>query len=194
LGADGLPQAAWGLFGKAPSGWARVQAICDYVHRVITFDYEKASPTKSAFNAFEEDSGVCRDFAHLAVSLCRCMNIPARYCAGYLGDMGATPPMFPSATLLATIGWRDSEPGPKSWPILPWQREGEEDMTKAKARQRAKAKASQKVRKREAAADRPGPKIRPGQFDPGASSIKGPRVHANTKNFAGARRGAARSR
>ncbi len=67
-------------------------------------------------------------------------------------------------------------------------------MTKAKARQRAKAKAAQKARKREANADRPGPKIQPGQFDPGASSIKGPRVNANVKNFAGTKRGAARSR
>ena len=69
-----------------------------------------------------------------------------------------------------------------------------EDMTKAKARQRAKAKAAQKARKREASADRPGQIVQPGQFDPGASSIKGPRVNANVRNFAGAKRGAARSR
>jgi len=92
---DRLSQTAWDLFGKAPSGWARVQAICDYVHQAITFDYEKAYPTKSAFNAFEEGSGVCRDFAHLAVAFCRCMNIPARYCTGYLGDMGVPPPYGP---------------------------------------------------------------------------------------------------
>jgi hypothetical protein len=67
-------------------------------------------------------------------------------------------------------------------------------MTKAKARQRAKAKAGQKARKREAAADHPGQKIRPGQFDPGAGSQKSPRMNANTKNFGGAKRGAARSR
>ena len=67
-------------------------------------------------------------------------------------------------------------------------------MTKAKARQRAKAKAGQKVKKREAAADQPGQKVRPGQFDPGAGSIKGLDVNATAKNFAGARRGAARSR
>jgi len=92
---DRLSQAAWDLFGKSPSGWARVQGICDYVHKLITFDYEKAYPTKSAFNAFEEGSGVCRDFAHLAVAFCRCMNIPARYCTGYLGDMGVPPPYGP---------------------------------------------------------------------------------------------------
>lgn len=92
---DRLSQATWDLFGKTPSGWARVQAICDYVHKLITFDYEKAYPMKSAFNAFEEGSGVCRDFAHLAVAFCRCMNIPARYCTGYLGDMGVPPPYGP---------------------------------------------------------------------------------------------------
>lgn len=67
-------------------------------------------------------------------------------------------------------------------------------MTKAKARERAKAKAAQKAKKREAKPDQPGQKIRPGQFDAGTSSIKGPRVNANTKNFGGARRGAVRSR
>jgi len=71
---------------------------------------------------------------------------------------------------------------------------GDEDMTKAKARQRAKAKAALKARKQDAAADRPGRDIHPGQFDPGAGSIKGPHANAGAKNFAGARRGAARSR
>ncbi len=88
---DRLSQTAWDLFGKTPEGWARVQTICDYVHSAISFDYEKAYPTKSAFNALEEGVGVCRDFTHLAVAFCRCMNIPARYCTGYLGDMGVPP-------------------------------------------------------------------------------------------------------
>lgn len=92
---DRLSQAAWDLFGKSPTGWARVQAICDYVHHFITFDYEKAYPTKSAFDAFQEGSGVCRDYAHLAVAFCRCMNIPARYCTGYLGDIKVPPPYGP---------------------------------------------------------------------------------------------------
>ncbi len=92
---DRLSQIAWDLFGTTEQGWARVQAICDYVRNAITFDYEKAYPTKSAFNAFEERVGVCRDFTHLAVTLCRCMNIPARYCTGYLGDMGVPPPYGP---------------------------------------------------------------------------------------------------
>jgi transglutaminase-like putative cysteine protease len=93
---DRLSQVAWDLFDKTPSGWARVQAICDYVHQVITFDYEKACPMKSAFNAFEEGAGVCRDFAHLAVAFCRYRNIPARYCTGYLSDMGVPPPHGPA--------------------------------------------------------------------------------------------------
>ena len=89
---DRLAQAAWKLFGQSPPGWTRVQAICDYVHNHITFGYEHARSTKTAWEAFNEGTGVCRDYAHLAIALCRCMNIPARYCTGYLGDMGMPPP------------------------------------------------------------------------------------------------------
>jgi transglutaminase-like putative cysteine protease len=85
---DRLTGLAWSLFGGGPTGWARVQAIVDYVHHHITFGYEHARPTKSAYDAHVEGRGVCRDYAHLAVALCRCMNIPARYCTGYLGDIG----------------------------------------------------------------------------------------------------------
>lgn len=85
---DRLMNAAWSLFSGTPEGWPRVQAICDFVHSHIRFDYMRASPTKSAFNVYDERQGVCRDFAHLAVTFCRCMNIPARYCTGYLGDLG----------------------------------------------------------------------------------------------------------
>jgi transglutaminase-like putative cysteine protease len=92
---DKLSQVAWDLFGKMPEGWPRVQAICDYVHRHIAFGYEHASPSKSAFDAFLQAKGVCRDFAHLAIALCRCMNIPARYCTGYLSDIGVPPPYAP---------------------------------------------------------------------------------------------------
>ena len=84
---DRLSDIAWKLFSNTPLGWPRVQAICDFVHNHITFGYEHASPTKTAFDAFNERRGVCRDFAHLAIALCRCMNIPARYCTGYLGDI-----------------------------------------------------------------------------------------------------------
>ena len=89
---DELSNVAWKLFGPIPGGWQRVQAICDFVHNHITFDYQDARSTRTALQAYNERSGVCRDFAHLAVTFCRCMNIPARYCTGYLGDMGETPP------------------------------------------------------------------------------------------------------
>jgi transglutaminase-like putative cysteine protease len=89
---DRLSDAAWKLFEKTKPGWQRVQAICDFVHHHITFGYEHARPTMTAFEVFTEGKGVCRDFAHLAIAFCRCMNIPARYCTGYLGDMGVPPP------------------------------------------------------------------------------------------------------
>jgi transglutaminase-like putative cysteine protease len=89
---DLLSTKAWELFGGTKPGWPRVQAICDFVHQHITFGYEHSSPTKSAFQVFHEQKGVCRDYAHLAVAFCRCMNIPARYCTGYLGDIGMPPP------------------------------------------------------------------------------------------------------
>lgn len=86
-----LSTVAWNLFGNAVSGWARVQSICDFVNRHITFGYQFARPTKTASEAFHERLGVCRDYAHLAIALCRCVNIPARYCTGYLGDIGVPP-------------------------------------------------------------------------------------------------------
>jgi transglutaminase-like putative cysteine protease len=92
---DRLSDTAWQLFGKSPTGWARVQAICDYVHGHLTFGYEHARRTKTAVEAFQERTGVCRDYAHLAITFCRCMNIPARYCTGYLGDIGTPPPYGP---------------------------------------------------------------------------------------------------
>jgi transglutaminase-like putative cysteine protease len=92
---DRLSQTAWNLFEHVPPGWARVQAICDYVHNHIAFDYMDARVTRTALEAFEERIGVCRDYTHLAVAFCRCMNIPARYCTGYLGDIGMPPPYGP---------------------------------------------------------------------------------------------------
>jgi len=89
---DVLTPIAWDLFGHTPPGWSRVQAICDFVHNHIRFDYQLARPTRTALEAYNEGVGVCRDYAHLAVAFCRCMNIPARYCTGYLGDMGTPPP------------------------------------------------------------------------------------------------------
>jgi transglutaminase-like putative cysteine protease len=89
---DVLSDAAWRLFGQTPMGWARVQAICDFVNQHITFDYATARPTRTAWEAYNEQRGVCRDFAHLAVAFCRAMNIPARYCTGYVSDIGLPPP------------------------------------------------------------------------------------------------------
>jgi transglutaminase-like putative cysteine protease len=85
---DKLSGMAWSQFGGTPEGWARVQAIVDYTHERIRFDYQRADATRSAHDAFMQREGVCRDFAHLAITLCRCMNIPARYATGYLGDIG----------------------------------------------------------------------------------------------------------
>jgi transglutaminase-like putative cysteine protease len=85
---DRLSDTAWSLFANTKPGWARVQAICDYVHDWITFGYQHARPTMSAWDSYMERKGVCRDFAHLAITMCRCMNIPARYCTGYMGDIG----------------------------------------------------------------------------------------------------------
>ncbi|MGH8615932.1 MAG: transglutaminase-like domain-containing protein [Gammaproteobacteria bacterium] len=92
---DRLSQTAWDLFGKSPTGWSRVQAICDFVHQHIAFGYEHARATRTAWETFNEGTGVCRDFTHLAIAFCRCMNIPARYCTGYLGDIGIPPPYGP---------------------------------------------------------------------------------------------------
>lgn len=106
---DRLGELAWSLFGGTPRGWRRVQAIVDYVHDRITFGYQDARPTRTAYEANQERVGVCRDYAHLAVTLCRCMNIPARYCTGYLGDIGVPPvdaPMDFSAWFEVFLGGR----------------------------------------------------------------------------------------
>ena len=106
---DRLTAIAWDLFGKSPTGAGRIQAICDYVHSHITFSYQDARSTRTAWEALQEGKGVCRDYAHLAIAFCRCMNIPARYCTGYLGDMGTPPPYGPmdfAAWFEAYIGGR----------------------------------------------------------------------------------------
>lgn len=89
---DLLTEFAWSQFGQTPLGWGRVQAICNFVNQHIRFDYMQARPTRTAVEVFRERVGVCRDYAHLAITLCRCLNIPARYCTGYLGDAGSPPP------------------------------------------------------------------------------------------------------
>jgi transglutaminase-like putative cysteine protease len=92
---DLLSNEAWRMFADTPLGRDRVQAICDFTHRHIRFDYQCASPTRTAYETFREGVGVCRDYAHLAVALCRAMNIPARYCTGYISDVGLPPPYAP---------------------------------------------------------------------------------------------------
>lgn len=89
---DPLLDTAWQLCRQNANGWSRVQAICDYVHNHIEFGYHHASNTRTAWEVLQERKGVCRDYAHLAITLCRCMNIPARYCTGYLSDIGIPPP------------------------------------------------------------------------------------------------------
>jgi len=89
---DRLSDIAWKQFENTTPGWARVQAICDFVHHHIKFGYEHARATMTAFEVYQEGKGVCRDYAHLAVTFCRCMNIPARYCTGYLSDIGTPKP------------------------------------------------------------------------------------------------------
>lgn len=89
---DRLADEAWRLFGKTEPGWSRVQAVCDFVHNHIRFGYENARNTRTAAEAYAERVGVCRDFAHLAVAFCRTLNIPTRYCTGYISDVGQPPP------------------------------------------------------------------------------------------------------
>ncbi|WP_068076515.1 transglutaminase-like domain-containing protein [Novosphingobium lentum] len=108
---DRLLGVAWSLFGTIEPGWARAQAIVAFTHNHIEFGYSYARPSKTAWDAYQERQGVCRDFAHLAITLCRCMNIPARYCTGYLGDIGVPPdtaPMDFSAWFEVYLGgaWR----------------------------------------------------------------------------------------
>lgn len=86
--SDNLVQQAWSQFAGFPEGWGRVLAITDFVHKHVTFGYQFGRASKTASEVFREKTGVCRDFAHLAIALCRAMNIPARYASGYLGDIG----------------------------------------------------------------------------------------------------------
>lgn len=104
---DELGTLAWSQFGSLAGAHARVQAVCDYVHNALQFDYQRADATRTAAKALEERTGVCRDFAHTAIALVRCLNIPARYATGYLGDIGVPKdpaPMDFSAWFEAHIG------------------------------------------------------------------------------------------
>ncbi|MEO8466999.1 MAG: transglutaminase family protein [Gammaproteobacteria bacterium] len=112
---DRLSEIAWSLFGQSAPGWPRVQMICDFVHRHIVFGYENARATRTAWEAYNERVGVCRDFTHLAVAFCRCMNIPARYCTGYLGDIGLPPPYSP----MDFAAWFEAYLGGRWWTFDP---------------------------------------------------------------------------
>ncbi len=104
---DRMTAIAWDLFGKTPETWERVQAVIDWVHKHVTFGYQYSRPTKTAFDVFTERQGVCRDFQHLAITILRALNIPARYATGYLGDIGVPPdpnPMDFSAWLEVYLG------------------------------------------------------------------------------------------
>ena len=106
---DELSATAWNLFGSFAPGWNRVQQICNFVNAQIRFDYQGARSTRTAAQAMNERVGVCRDFTHLAIALCRAMNIPARYCNGFLGDIGVPPdpaPMDYNAWFEAYLGGR----------------------------------------------------------------------------------------
>lgn len=111
---DRLSQIAWDMFGHLPPGWGRVQAVCDFVHNHIHFDYMQARATRTALEAFNERIGVCRDFAHLAMALLRCLNIPTRYVNGHLGDIGVpvVDPMDFSAWIEVYLegGWYTFDP------------------------------------------------------------------------------------
>jgi transglutaminase-like putative cysteine protease len=98
-----LADDAWRLFGSSPRGWSRVQSICDWVHDEVRFSYIDTSPGATAVDVFESRAGVCRDFAHLAVTFCRALNIPARYAFGYLPDIDV--PVAPEPMDFA--GWME---------------------------------------------------------------------------------------
>lgn len=110
---DRLSMIALELFSEVPPGWFRVQAICDWVHTKVAFGYQYARPTKSALDVYTERFGVCRDFQHLAVTLCRALNIPARYATGYLGDIGVPP----SGTPMDFSAWFEVYLDDRWWPF-----------------------------------------------------------------------------
>ena len=89
--SDALSDTAWSLFGQVTPGWPRVQAICDWVHTNVRFQYGSSTPMTTAVDIYEQRVGVCRDFTQLGVTFCRALNIPARYVFGYLPDIGVPP-------------------------------------------------------------------------------------------------------
>ena len=113
--SDALSDEAVNLFGTSPLGWERVQAVCDWVHDNVRFDYTASNPDATSVDVFETRAGVCRDFAHLAISLCRALNIPARYVFGYLPDIGVSPPPDP----MDFCAWMEVYLGGRWWTFDP---------------------------------------------------------------------------
>jgi transglutaminase-like putative cysteine protease len=113
--SDVLSDFAWSTFNPGPTGWARVQAVCDFVHNHVTFGYEHSRPTRTAAETLKEGVGVCRDYTHLAIALCRCLNIPARYCTGYVSDVNQPPPYAP----MDFAAWMEVYLGGKWWVFDP---------------------------------------------------------------------------
>lgn len=113
--SDLLMQAAWDLFGRTEPGWARVQAVCDWVHENVRFEYGASTPATSAVDVFARRVGVCRDFTHLAVTLCRALNVPARYVFGYLPDIDVPPPDTP----MDFCAWLEAYVGDRWWTFDP---------------------------------------------------------------------------
>ena len=113
--SDVLSDTAWALFGQTEPGWSRVQTICDYVNAHVEFGYQYSRPTRTASETHTERRGVCRDFAHLAVAFCRSLNIPTRYCTGYVSDIGLPPPYAP----MDFAAWMEVYLGGRWWVFDP---------------------------------------------------------------------------
>ena len=113
--SDMLSDAAVDLFGATPRGWERVQAVCDWVHDNVRFDYAAVRPDTTSIDVFQARVGVCRDFAHLAISFCRALNVPARYVFGYLPDIDVPPPPEP----MDFCAWMEVYLGGRWWTFDP---------------------------------------------------------------------------
>jgi transglutaminase-like putative cysteine protease len=113
--SDELMSTAWELFGETEPGWSRAQAICDWVHSNLEFQYGSSSQLTTAKDAFERRRGVCRDFAHVFVTFCRALNIPSRYVFGYLPDIGVPPPDHP----MDFCAWSECYFGDRWWTFDP---------------------------------------------------------------------------
>jgi len=115
--SDLLGDVAWGEFGGCTPGYPRVQAVCDYVHDHLRFDYAASSPFATAVDVYQARAGVCRDFAHLAISLCRALNIPARYAFGYIPDVG--PNVVRDGAPMDFCAWMEVFLGGRWWTFDP---------------------------------------------------------------------------